>query len=141
MRVRVDEAWREHAAGAVYGRGIGVRALELRLRSDGLDLIVDDGNGDTGHNSGVAHLTPASRASGPATRYDLCRVDEQEGRGPRDGRLGLRCSGGPVDTLSRSRGRVPSPESRVPGVRVPSHAMMSRTRESWSGACASPRHA
>jgi hypothetical protein len=75
--VRVDEARREHAVGAIDARRVPISVLQVRLRPNLHDPLAVDGHGDAGHNAGVIHLTPAPGSRRPLTGDDLGGVDEQ----------------------------------------------------------------
>jgi hypothetical protein len=77
--MRVHESRHQHPPPAIDARGLGVLALELRLRADRDDAVAANGDGDTRHDIRVSHLTSAAGAPWAAARDDLRRIDEQQG--------------------------------------------------------------
>ena len=77
VRVRVDEAGREHSAAAVDDLGARVRILEIACGSDRGDPPVAHGDRGVPQNSGIAHLGAAARSRGAGAGDDLRRVDEE----------------------------------------------------------------
>ena len=78
MGVRVDEARREHATGAVDDRGVGVRRTQLRGGSDRGDETIANEEGAVRHDAGVAQLDADARPRRAGAGDDLPRADEEE---------------------------------------------------------------
>jgi hypothetical protein len=78
VRVRIDEAWREHTTLTVDALSIGVLALKLVRHPDLSDAITDNEDGDTAAHLRIAHFGAATRPRGAGAGDDLGCVEEEK---------------------------------------------------------------
>jgi hypothetical protein len=77
MRVRVDEAGGEYAAGTVDALRIGVVVLQFGRRTQRHDAVITRRDRGIREDGDVRHLDPAASARGAGARDNLSRADEQ----------------------------------------------------------------